>query len=83
MISAPRGYVKGESVDDVMARTAYLLDHNLIPEALKELDNVTGYPKVLISDWIDLAEARVTVDQSVKILRANSVIRLAAVGAVE
>jgi hypothetical protein len=42
MISAPRGYVKGESVDDVMARTAYLLDHNLIPEALKELDNVTG-----------------------------------------
>jgi hypothetical protein len=42
MITAPRGYVKGESVDDIMARTAYLLDHNLIPEALKELDNVTG-----------------------------------------
>ena len=32
-----RGYVAGDSVDDVLARTAYLLEHNLVKEALQEV----------------------------------------------
>ena len=32
-----RGYVKGQSVDDALARTAYLLDHDLLIPALAEL----------------------------------------------
>lgn len=32
-----RGYVAGSKVDDVLARTQYLLDNGLLLEAVKEL----------------------------------------------
>ena len=59
-----RGYVKGQSVDDALARTAYLLDHDLLIPALAELvrtysrGNVdrlrVSYKKIIFSPYLVL-----------------------------
>ena len=45
-------------------------------EALNELTNgIDGYGKILIKDWKQLAIDRLIVEQTIKILKANSILR--------
>lgn len=72
---APSGYVRGPGTEEALARAAYQLERGRLVEALKELDAVQGYGQVLMRDWKKLASDRVAVDQSVKVLKANALLR--------
>lgn len=58
-----------------MSRAAYYLDRGRIKECLKELESVQGYGQLQMRDWISLAKERLIVDQSIRVLKANAVIR--------
>lgn len=73
--SAPKGLVTGQGTEEVLARASYYLDRGKIKEALKELDSVQGYSKVLMEDWKDYAKERLIVDQALRALKADSIVR--------
>ncbi len=73
--AAPRGLVTGQGTEEILARAAYYLDRGKIKEALKELDSVQGYSKILMEDWKDHAKERLIVDQALRTLKADSIIR--------
>ena len=72
---APSGLVPGPGAEETLSRAAYYLERGRIVETLRELDSVEGYAQVLMRDWIELAQERLVVDQSVKVLKANAVLR--------
>jgi hypothetical protein len=73
--AAPKGLVAGQGTEEALARAAYYLDRGKIKEALKELDGVQGYSKVLMEDWKDYAKERLIVDQALRALKADSIVR--------
>lgn len=72
---APNGLVSGHGAEETLSRAAYYLERGRLTETLRELDAVEGYAQVLMQDWKALARERLIVDQSVRVLKANAVIR--------
>lgn len=72
---APTGLVSGNGVEETLARAAYYLERGRLVDTLRELDGVQGYAQVLMQDWKELARERLIVDQSIRVLKANAVIR--------
>ena len=73
--SAPSGLVQGPGAEEALARAAYYLERGRVQDSLRELDGVQGYAQVLMQDWKALAQERLVVDQSIKVLKANAVLR--------
>ena len=72
---APTGMVAGPGAEETLSRAAYYLERGRIADTIKELDGVQGYAQVLMQDWKSLAHERLVVDQSIRVLKANAVIR--------
>jgi hypothetical protein len=72
---APTGLVSGNGAEECLARAAYYLERGRLADTLSELDAVQGYPQVLMQDWKALARERMIVDQGIRVLKANAVIR--------
>lgn len=72
---APSGLVPGNGSEEALSRAAYYLERGRIAESLKELQAVQGYGQVQMRDWISLAQERLVVDQAIRVLKANAVIR--------
>lgn len=72
---APKGYVTGEGTEEVLARAAYYLERGRLKECVKEVDSVKGYSSVLMDDWKLLAKDRLIVDQALRTLKADSIVR--------
>lgn len=72
---APSGLVPGNGGEEALARAAFYLDRGRIAESLKELEAVQGYGQLQMRDWISLAQERLVVDQTIRVLKANAVIR--------
>ena len=43
---APKGFVPGDGVEEVLARAQFYLDRGQLTDCLKELEQVQGYSKV-------------------------------------
>jgi hypothetical protein len=71
----PKGNISGSGVEEVMARAAYHLERGHLTECLKELHSISGYSKVLIKDWENLANDRLIIDQVLQTLKADSLLR--------
>jgi len=71
----PTGLVAGPGAEETLSRAAYYLERGKLTETLRELDGVKGYAQVLMKDWKDLARERLIVDQGIKVLKANAVLR--------
>jgi hypothetical protein len=71
----PTGLISGPGAEESLARAAYYLERGRLRESLKELEGVKGYSQVLMGDWTQLARERLIVDQSVRALKANAVIK--------
>ena len=67
--------MKGPGAEEVLSRAAFYLERGRLSESLRELDSVSGYAQVLMKDWKALAQDRLIVDQSIRVLKANAVIR--------
>jgi mitofilin len=72
---APKGLVSGSGAEETMSRVAFYLDRGNLPAAVKEVEGVKGYSKVLTNDWRDLAAARLAADQAAVTLRASAMLR--------
>lgn len=73
--STPSGFIAGPGVEESLARAAFFLERGKLKEAVVEVQGMEGYAKVIAQDWVSLAEDRLLVDQALRALKANSIIR--------
>lgn len=73
--SSPNGYISGPGVEESLARAAFFLERGKLKEAVVEVNGMEGYAKKIAHDWVLLAEDRLLVDQAVRALKADSIIR--------
>jgi hypothetical protein len=72
---APKGYVSGEGIEEILARTEFYLDQGQLKEAVREVEQIQGYAGELLSDWKKLATNRLIADQVAKLLRAEATLQ--------
>lgn len=75
MSFVPSGYIAGNGPEETLARAAYFLDRGKLKESVAELQTLKGYVKVVTADWIQSAEDRLVVNQAIRTLKAESIIR--------
>jgi len=71
----PKGYITGAGTEEALARAAYYIERGNVPLGLKELGSIEGYEQTLMHDWKALAEEYLLVQQGVKILKTEALIR--------
>mmetsp|Transcript_18944 Transcript_18944/g.23862 ORF Transcript_18944/g.23862 Transcript_18944/m.23862 type:complete len:596 (+) Transcript_18944:91-1878(+) len=68
----PVGNIQGEGADEVLARTAYLLELGDLKTAVLEMTTLTGKESLIVRDWIQDAKLRLQAEQAVKIFNAHA-----------
>lgn len=63
----PRGLPEGNDVLSVLARAEYHLNEKDLDTAARELNQLTGWSKLLLKDWLDAARARLEVQQALEV----------------
>ena len=61
------GLVPGSDVLSVLARTEYYMNEKDLDSAARELNQLKGTAKVLLSDWLDAARRRLEVLQALEV----------------
>lgn len=64
---ARHGLVEGNDVLSVLARAEYYLNEKDLDMAARELNQLKGAPRVLLSDWLDAARKRLEVLQALEV----------------
>ena len=62
------GLVPGSDVLSVLARAEYYLNEKDLDSAARELNQLKGPAKVLLTDWLDAARKRLEVLQALQVL---------------
>lgn len=78
VLPPPKDFLLGPGLEDVLARAAFHVERGRLKEAISELDD--GVPQgsfgsKLMADWRNKAIDRLTVDQSIKVLKAVAIVR--------
>lgn len=63
----PQGLVEGSDVLSVMARAEFYLNAKDLDNATRELNQLSGWPKALLKDWLDAARARLEIQQALEV----------------
>ncbi len=61
------GLVPGSDVLSVLARAEYYLNEKDLDSAARELNQLNGTARVLLSDWLDAARRRLEVQQAIEV----------------
>ncbi|RUS22781.1 mitochondrial inner membrane protein-domain-containing protein [Endogone sp. FLAS-F59071] len=61
------GLVPGNDVEAICARVEWYLHENDLDSAARELNQLTGWPKKLVKDWIELARRHLEVKQALEV----------------
>lgn len=72
--SPPEGNIPGDGVEETLARVQYNLDKGMWAKAYAEASSIKGYSHALAKDWIQLAESRLIIDQTLQVLRSDLLI---------
>ncbi|KAH9928372.1 mitochondrial inner membrane protein Mitofilin [Fomitopsis serialis] len=67
-----QGLVPGDDVLSVLARAEYHLNEKDLDSAARELNQLKGPAKVLLSDWLDAARRRLEVLQALEVAQAQA-----------
>ncbi|WFD45192.1 MICOS complex subunit mic60 [Malassezia psittaci] len=67
-----RGLVPGKDVASTVARAEWFLDHQDLDSAARELNQLTGWAKILATDWLEEARKRLEVDQALDLIEKES-----------
>lgn len=67
-----QGNVEGSDVLSVVARAEHHLNEKDLDSAARELNQLTGWPKKLASDWLVAARRRLEVQQALEVIRAQA-----------
>ena len=62
-----QGLVEGDDVSSTIARAEHYLTEKDLDSAARELNQLKGVPKVLLSDWLSAARKRLEVEQALKV----------------
>jgi len=68
----PRGLVDGKDVSSVLARAEYYLNEKDLDSATRELNQLTGWPKLLLADWLNAARARLEIQQALDVIHTEA-----------
>ncbi|TBU33430.1 mitochondrial inner membrane protein Mitofilin [Dichomitus squalens] len=66
------GLVPGSDVLSVLARAEYFLNEKDLDSAARELNQLKGPAKVLLTDWLDAARKRLEVLQALQVVEAEA-----------
>ncbi|KAI0636057.1 mitochondrial inner membrane protein Mitofilin [Trametes polyzona] len=66
------GLVEGSDVLSVLARAEYYLNEKDLDSAARELNQLKGPAKVLLSDWLDAARRRLEVLQALQVVETEA-----------
>ncbi|KAF8519558.1 mitochondrial inner membrane protein Mitofilin [Gautieria morchelliformis] len=67
-----RGLVEGDDVLSVLSRAEYYMNEKDLDSAARELNQLKGPAKVLLSDWLDAARKRLEVLQAIEIVQSQA-----------
>ncbi|KAG8857629.1 Formation of crista junctions protein 1 [Tulasnella sp. 330] len=65
----PQGLVEGDDVLSVLARAEFYMNAKDLDSATRELNQLNGWPKMLLQDWLTAARARLEVQQALDVSR--------------
>lgn len=68
LLFSKSGYPQdGDDVPSVLARTQYLLERRDLDGAARQLNQLKGWPKILVEDWLQAARRRLEVEQHLEV----------------
>ncbi|THH32258.1 hypothetical protein EUX98_g1934 [Antrodiella citrinella] len=67
-----QGLVPGNDVLSTLARAEYYMNEKDLDSATRELNQLTGTAKVLLTDWLDAARKRLEVLQALEVIQAQA-----------
>ncbi|KAI0077072.1 hypothetical protein K474DRAFT_1684496 [Panus rudis PR-1116 ss-1] len=68
----PHGLVPGNDVFSVIARAEYYLNEKDLDSAARELNQLNGTAKTLLSDWLEAARKRLEVLQALEVMQSQA-----------
>jgi mitofilin len=68
------GRVEGRDVLSVLARAEYALGEKDLDGAAREMNQLQGVPKELVSDWLEAARRRLEVVQALEVIQSQATI---------
>ncbi|KAG9039917.1 Formation of crista junctions protein 1 [Tulasnella sp. JGI-2019a] len=68
----PRGLVEGSDVLSVLARAEFYMNAKDLESATRELNQLTGWPQMLLKDWLAAARARLEVQQALDVIQTQA-----------
>ena len=69
---ARHGLVEGNDVLSVISRAEYYLNEKDLDSAARELNQLKGAPRTLLSDWLEAARRRLEVLQALEVIQAEA-----------
>ncbi|KAI9315853.1 mitochondrial inner membrane protein-domain-containing protein [Dichotomocladium elegans] len=70
-----QGLVAGDDLESRLARVEYYLEKEKdLESAAREMNQLTGWPKHLASDWLDAARRNLEVKQALEIMRTQALL---------
>ncbi|KAG0180372.1 Formation of crista junctions protein 1 [Apophysomyces sp. BC1034] len=68
------GLVQGDDVEAVLARSGYYLKNGDLELAVRELNQLRGWPKRLAYDWIESARRHLEIKQALEVVESQIVL---------
>jgi mitofilin len=70
----PQGYVEGNDVLSVLARAESYMNEKNLDAAARELNQLHGWPKKLLVDWLAATRSRLEVQQAIEIIQTQATV---------
>ena len=67
-----QGWVEGDDVLSVISRAEYYLNEKDLDNAARELNQIGGPAKALLSDWLEAARRRLEVQQALDVIQTEA-----------
>ncbi|KAK4053450.1 MICOS complex subunit mic60 [Microbotryomycetes sp. JL201] len=67
-----QGWSEGSDVLSTVARTKFWLDNKDLDMATREINSLTGWPKVIASDWLKAARAHLEVKMALEVAEGEA-----------
>ena len=65
-----QGNVEGNSPEAILTRVSFYLDQGKLTSAIAEINQLSGYPRIIVQDWETAARNRVVTDNAINGLKA-------------
>jgi hypothetical protein len=71
----PSKPIAGEGIEAVLSRTYGFVEDGQLDLALKEVQGIRGYPRILLADWEEMVTNRLIAEQAAEGLRAATALK--------